>query len=117
MPLYDILNEFQKGHSHIAVVYRDSKDTLQKTKEGITIYILHSDVEQILYYFDPTFDKTKQFLRIKHDMSFEAPRFLQFSLLDWLLDINTFSYSNSTVTPILVFMPNLYDFQLVCEIT
>lgn len=23
MPLYDILNEFQKGHSHIAVVYKD----------------------------------------------------------------------------------------------
>ncbi|KAJ8762332.1 hypothetical protein K2173_007490 [Erythroxylum novogranatense] len=23
MPLYDILNEFQKGHSHLAVVYRD----------------------------------------------------------------------------------------------
>lgn len=35
MPLYDILNEFQKGHSHIAVVYRGSKETtLQKTKEG-----------------------------------------------------------------------------------
>ncbi|CAI9116753.1 OLC1v1017987C1 [Oldenlandia corymbosa var. corymbosa] len=28
IPLYDILNEFQKGHSHIAVVYRD----LNKTK-------------------------------------------------------------------------------------
>lgn len=26
MPLYDILNEFQKGHSHIAVVYRDLKE-------------------------------------------------------------------------------------------
>jgi metal transporter CNNM len=23
LPLYDILNEFQKGHSHIAVVYKD----------------------------------------------------------------------------------------------
>lgn len=36
MPLYDILNEFQKGHSHIAVVYRDSKgtkETLTKVKE------------------------------------------------------------------------------------
>ncbi|KAJ6680813.1 DOMAIN-CONTAINING PROTEIN putative EXPRESSED-RELATED [Salix purpurea] len=30
LPLYDILNEFQKGHSHIAVVYKDlnaNKDT------------------------------------------------------------------------------------------
>ncbi|XP_052189082.1 DUF21 domain-containing protein At1g47330 isoform X2 [Diospyros lotus] len=26
MPLYDILNEFQKGHSHIAVVYKDLND-------------------------------------------------------------------------------------------
>lgn len=36
MPLYDILNEFQKGHSHIAVVYKDlyeTKETLQKTKD------------------------------------------------------------------------------------
>ncbi|CAK9185830.1 unnamed protein product, partial [Ilex paraguariensis] len=36
MPLYDILNEFQKGHSHIAVVFKDlneRKDTPQKTKE------------------------------------------------------------------------------------
>lgn len=35
MPLYDILNEFQKGHSHIAVVYRDlneTKGTPKKTK-------------------------------------------------------------------------------------
>lgn len=24
MPLYDILNEFQKGHSHMAVVVRQS---------------------------------------------------------------------------------------------
>ncbi|KAH9692957.1 DUF21 domain-containing protein [Citrus sinensis] len=30
MPLYDILNEFQKGHSHIAVVYKD----LNEKKEG-----------------------------------------------------------------------------------
>ncbi|KAA3476375.1 DUF21 domain-containing protein isoform X2 [Gossypium australe] len=31
MPLYDILNEFQKGHSHIAVVYKD----LNKSKERL----------------------------------------------------------------------------------
>ncbi|KAA8537629.1 hypothetical protein F0562_027237 [Nyssa sinensis] len=33
MPLYDILNEFQKGHSHIAVVYKDLNETPKKTKE------------------------------------------------------------------------------------
>lgn len=36
MPLYDILNEFQKGHSHIAVVYKDlnakKEFTLEKNK-------------------------------------------------------------------------------------
>lgn len=40
MPLYDILNEFQKGHSHIAVVYKDSNETkemLQKMKEGTNV--------------------------------------------------------------------------------
>lgn len=26
MPLYDILNEFQKGHSHMAVVVRQKND-------------------------------------------------------------------------------------------
>ncbi|GAV58862.1 DUF21 domain-containing protein [Cephalotus follicularis] len=37
MPLYDILNEFQKGHSHIAVVYKDLNDTTKspmKSGEG-----------------------------------------------------------------------------------
>ncbi|CAL0327025.1 unnamed protein product [Lupinus luteus] len=36
MPLYDILNEFQKGHSHIAVVYKDlndKKDTPKRVKD------------------------------------------------------------------------------------
>ncbi|KAJ4966460.1 hypothetical protein NE237_018309 [Protea cynaroides] len=36
MPLYDILNEFQKGHSHIAVVVKElneTKETPKKTKE------------------------------------------------------------------------------------
>lgn len=37
MPLYDILNEFQKGHSHIAVVYKDLSETKElpkKTEDG-----------------------------------------------------------------------------------
>ncbi|BFG17809.1 hypothetical protein CerSpe_040820 [Prunus speciosa] len=39
IPLYDILNEFQKGHSHIAVVYKDlngRKEALKNGKEGET---------------------------------------------------------------------------------
>ncbi|KAJ1384945.1 CNNM, transmembrane domain [Sesbania bispinosa] len=34
MPLYDILNEFQKGHSHIAVVYKDLNDKKEASKKG-----------------------------------------------------------------------------------
>lgn len=40
MPLYDILNEFQKGHSHIAVVYKDvtkKKEIPKEGKEGETL--------------------------------------------------------------------------------
>eukprot|EP01018_Ginkgo_biloba_P001318 Gb_37935 [translate_table: standard] len=33
MPLYDILNEFQKGHSHIAVVVKYSKERMDRDKE------------------------------------------------------------------------------------
>lgn len=34
MPLYDILNEFQKGHSHIAVVYKDTNEEKEIPVEG-----------------------------------------------------------------------------------
>eukprot|EP01018_Ginkgo_biloba_P015242 Gb_32197 [translate_table: standard] len=34
MPLYDILNEFQKGHSHMAVVVSPSEDREQAMKSG-----------------------------------------------------------------------------------
>ncbi|KAI5079307.1 hypothetical protein GOP47_0004786 [Adiantum capillus-veneris] len=34
MPLYDILNEFQKGHSHMAAVVRCSKQKLKDTKRS-----------------------------------------------------------------------------------
>ena len=36
MPLYDILNEFQKGHSHMAAVVKYSQeklDAINKSKE------------------------------------------------------------------------------------
>jgi metal transporter CNNM len=35
MPLYDILNEFQKGHSHIAVVYRDLSESKRSQKKTL----------------------------------------------------------------------------------
>ncbi|GAB4852018.1 DUF21 domain-containing protein At1g47330 [Ancistrocladus abbreviatus] len=54
MPLYDILNEFQKGHSHIAVVYKDlneSKGRPQETEEehdgahGAATKSIHGDAQ------------------------------------------------------------------------
>ncbi|ONK72884.1 uncharacterized protein A4U43_C04F24430 [Asparagus officinalis] len=39
LPLYDILNEFQKGHSHMAVVVKRMKDTeanMEKSKKDIS---------------------------------------------------------------------------------
>ncbi|KAK1588749.1 hypothetical protein Q3G72_026646 [Acer saccharum] len=36
MPLYDILNEFQKGHSHMAVVIKNQSDTKQPASEHST---------------------------------------------------------------------------------
>ncbi|KAL2458097.1 protein of unknown function-containing protein [Forsythia ovata] len=55
MPLYDILNEFQKGHSHIAVVYKDlneTKETMQKTKD-----IDNLAIKSISHDVDTTFSK------------------------------------------------------------
>lgn len=40
MPLYDILNEFQKGHSHIAVVYKDTNEKKEIPVEGKDCKIL-----------------------------------------------------------------------------
>lgn len=37
MPLYDILNEFQKGHSHMAVVIRHQGETEQPAGEHSTV--------------------------------------------------------------------------------
>ncbi len=33
-PLYDILNEFQKGHSHMAVVVKYKKEKANLTQQG-----------------------------------------------------------------------------------
>lgn len=39
MPLYDILNEFQKGHSHIAVVYKDINETEEMLQDAQNLAI------------------------------------------------------------------------------
>ncbi|CAA0838174.1 DUF21 domain-containing protein [Striga hermonthica] len=59
MPLYDILNEFQKGHSHIAVVYKDSnetKESLQKAKEDYQNFAIKPD-ESLVKKNQPAFKK------------------------------------------------------------
>ena len=35
MPLYDILNEFQKGHSHMAAVVRYSEEKMDSKRKEI----------------------------------------------------------------------------------
>lgn len=84
MPLYDILNEFQKGHSHIAVVYRDSKETLPKTKEGINIYNLCNDAKQFLYIsFMQKFNLKSDFALLFIEKAYQLPSysFLSSSIL------------------------------------
>ncbi|XP_043708573.1 DUF21 domain-containing protein At1g47330-like isoform X2 [Telopea speciosissima] len=44
MPLYDILNEFQKGHSHIAVVSKELNDTKETPKETKEVQNMESKV-------------------------------------------------------------------------
>ena len=43
MPLYDILNEFQKGHSHMAIVVKQCNKmngkSDDKTSDGIYTYL------------------------------------------------------------------------------
>ncbi|XP_047316382.1 DUF21 domain-containing protein At1g47330 [Impatiens glandulifera] len=51
MPLYDILNEFQKGHSHIAVVYKDLKNDsnkLRKVNEDVYMDAVKSEGQDSL---------------------------------------------------------------------
>uniref|UniRef100_A0A0D9VNX9 CNNM transmembrane domain-containing protein n=1 Tax=Leersia perrieri TaxID=77586 RepID=A0A0D9VNX9_9ORYZ len=46
LPLYDILNEFQKGHSHMAVVVRRIKEagaSIEKSNSDRSDYKIHSD--------------------------------------------------------------------------
>ncbi|KAK9066678.1 hypothetical protein SSX86_014001 [Deinandra increscens subsp. villosa] len=57
MPLYDILNEFQKGHSHIAVVYKDlnqKTNMLKKSKDtSESLYInRHTCVSNKSHFHD-----------------------------------------------------------------
>lgn len=41
MPLYDILNEFQKGHSHMAAVVRYSEEKLYMINKNKEINVQH----------------------------------------------------------------------------
>ncbi|KAK6124528.1 hypothetical protein DH2020_041737 [Rehmannia glutinosa] len=63
MPLYDILNEFQKGHSHLAVVYKDSKETketLQKAKEDYQNFAIKSVTHDADYILSKADDQLKK---------------------------------------------------------
>ncbi|KAK4405149.1 DUF21 domain-containing protein [Sesamum angolense] len=62
MPLYDILNEFQKGHSHMAVVVRQcTKVPVQTGKEAESAYVDVSSVKDVRVDIDgekPSLDKS-----------------------------------------------------------
>ncbi|KAK6131198.1 hypothetical protein DH2020_035059 [Rehmannia glutinosa] len=63
MPLYDILNEFQKGHSHLAVVYKDAKETketLQKAKEDYQNFAIKSVTHDADYILSKADDQLKK---------------------------------------------------------
>ncbi|XP_027352860.1 DUF21 domain-containing protein At2g14520-like isoform X2 [Abrus precatorius] len=46
MPLYDILNEFQKGHSHMAVVVRHSDKTRQQSSNNNAVRDVKVDIDR-----------------------------------------------------------------------
>ena len=46
MPLYDILNEFQKGHSHMAVVVKQKSDTGSLDNEN------QADGKVLIFFYD-----------------------------------------------------------------
>lgn len=56
MPLYDILNEFQKGHSHMAVVVRHCDKTKQQSSYNNASGIkAHAIIKLKLYIFNLAF--------------------------------------------------------------
>ncbi|EEF52571.1 conserved hypothetical protein [Ricinus communis] len=72
MPLYDILNEFQKGHSHLAAVYKDLDpkiETPQKCKEEfpsneevVGVITMEDVIEELLQ--EEILDETDEYVNI-----------------------------------------------------
>ena len=54
LPLYDILNEFQKGHSHMAVVIKQASD-MSSTVEKVNVNISETRTMRIQRQADGIF--------------------------------------------------------------
>lgn len=66
MPLYDILNEFQKGHSHMAVVVRQHNESTEQSTDKSPIDSTENDVK-----VDIDGEKTPQEKKLKNKRSLQ----------------------------------------------
>ncbi|KNA24480.1 hypothetical protein SOVF_015200 isoform A [Spinacia oleracea] len=84
MPLYDILNQFQKGHSHIAVVYKDLNlmngrpdDEYGSSGSGVVPHLQANDV-----YALTNIDGGQQVKKIPGTTTFKRHKGCSFCILD-----------------------------------
>ncbi|KAF2320745.1 hypothetical protein GH714_030481 [Hevea brasiliensis] len=70
LPLYDILNEFQKGHSHMAVVVRQCNKTEEKTTGDAASY----PVKEVRVDIDGEKPPQENALKIRRRRSFPSSR-------------------------------------------
>ncbi|KAH7566736.1 hypothetical protein JRO89_XS08G0225200 [Xanthoceras sorbifolium] len=71
MPLYDILNEFQKGHSHMAVVVKNQTDTQQPASEHTHEREVRVDIDDESHLKEKCL-KTKRSLKKLNSFSHDA---------------------------------------------
>nr|POE79171.1 duf21 domain-containing protein [Quercus suber] len=64
MPLYDILNEFQKGHSHMAVVVRRYKTAVEQTPSSP----LENQVKDMKIHIDGDMSSKERILKSKRSL-------------------------------------------------
>ncbi|KAK9740399.1 hypothetical protein RND81_03G032300 [Saponaria officinalis] len=75
MPLYDILNEFQKGHSHIAAVYKELNETNGRPMDGKQPEV--SDVHALT-----TNDGVQRLKKVPGTTTFKRHKGCSFCILD-----------------------------------
>ncbi|XP_068654238.1 DUF21 domain-containing protein At1g47330-like isoform X2 [Aristolochia californica] len=66
MPLYDILNEFQKGQSHIAVVIKDSSDRKEALKKHKEVKFIETRLKRETHQAFPTMTTKEELDSLKN---------------------------------------------------